>query len=160
MSNPNTGEALIILKRGRPGRPFWPRIPGMPSLHLHLPATASGGILYHFLDEFENVSLQSLVSTGCLKLLKSSPWVTGTVMAWLSGTVDIKTIFLATRLLKSEEGYPRLAIVVSNRQTRLLLWRTTYLSMSSKTLPGNMTSVAPVGVCTNQLPLLTGCDKL
>lgn len=145
MSNPNTGEVLTIIRPVKRGRPIFPRIPGMPSLQLHPAINLSGITLYHCARKFGTVYITSLESPDFSSLQKSSNWVNGTVTAWLSGTIQLKILYFAVNLLTSVEGYPKLAIVLLNPPGKLMLWRDTFLSMSSRILPGNILSPAPDG---------------
>lgn len=156
MRNPNTGEVSTILKPGQHGQIIFPLIPGMPGLRLHPQINLCGGTLYHVVSELEMLSCRSLELSGSSSLLRNSDWVTGTVMVWSAGEIPLKIVFLAAGTLKSELGYPKLAIALLNPQYRLLLWRTTFLSMSSKTPHGNISSREMAGKSglDKQIPLI------
>jgi len=146
MRNPNIGEALTTVKPDKHGRTYWPHIPGMPSLRVHLPAEVSVRTLYQSWDGLEGLAMIQLYSPGCLSQLKSLPWVAGTVMVWCAGHWNLRHLYSASRIIASTDGYPRLALVVFNQRTRLMLYRSTFLSMSSKIPPGNGISLALDGI--------------
>lgn len=148
----NTGGASIILGRDKHGLICWPHISGMPSLQLRPQTLPFGSILYHSLrlqDGWSVDELQTSSSAGVdLLRLKSSNWVTGTVMVWQRGSLDVKDLTSMIHCLQSLSGWPRLGIAVSSPQNLVLLWRDTYLSMSSSPLRGNTTSGGRAGNLT------------
>jgi len=148
----NTGGESIILAPDRHGQICWPHISGMPSLQVLRPTLPFGSILYHSLrrqDEFSVDELQTSSSRGeDLLRLRSSNWVTGTVMVWLRGSLDVKDLTSIIHCLQSLSGWPRLGIAVSSPQSLVLLWRDTYLSMLSSPLHGNTTFGARAGIST------------
>jgi len=148
----NTGGESITLGHDKLGRICWPHISGMPSLQLRPRTLPSGSILFHSLslqDGWSVDALQTSSSAGVdLLRQKSSNWVTGIVMVWQRGSLDVKDLTSMIHCLKSLTGWPRLGIAVSSPQNLVLLWRDTYLSMLSSPVRGSTTYGVRVGNLT------------
>ncbi len=149
------GGESIILAPDKLGRICWPHISGMPSLQLRPQTLPFGSILFHSLalrDGWSVDELQTSSSAGVdLLRQRSSNWVTGIVMVWQRGSLDIKDLTSMIHCLQSLSGWPRLGIAVSSQQNLVLLWRDTYLSMLSSPLRGNTTYGGQAGRSTKTI---------